>query len=103
MASTIGTRPLLFLYHFGRAQSGTIYYNATESASITVSSSKHTIHSIKITYTGTSYNKGKVLVNGNEVTGTDGTYSINSNSFVVTNGNTSSAQVRISSIEITYN
>lgn len=80
-----------------------IYYNATESASITVSSSKHTIHSIKITYTGTSYNKGKVLVNGNEVTGTDGTYSINSNSFVVTNGNTSSAQVRISSIEITYN
>ena len=80
-----------------------IYYNAIESASITVSSSKHTIHSIKITYTGTSYNKGKVLVNGNEVTGTDGTYSINSNSFVVTNGNTSSAQVRISSIEITYN
>ena len=80
-----------------------IYYNATESASITVSSSKHTIHSIKITYTGTSYNKGKVLVNVNEVTGTDGTYSINSNSFVVTNGNTSSAQVRISSIEITYN
>ena len=80
-----------------------IYYNATESASITVSSSKHTIHSIKITYTGTGYNKGKVLVNGNEVTGTDGTYSINSNSFVVTNGNTSSAQVRISSIEITYN
>ena len=80
-----------------------IYYNETESASITVSSSKYTIHSIKITYTGTNYNKGKVLVNGNEVTGTDGTYSINSNSFVVTNGNTSNTQVRISSIEITYN
>lgn len=79
-----------------------IYYNATESASITVSSSKYTIYSIKITYTGTSYNKGKVLVGGNEVTVSNGTYSINSDSFVVTNGNTSNAQVRISSIEISY-
>ena len=79
-----------------------IYYNVTESASITVSSSKYTIYSIKITYTGTSYNKGKVLVGGNEVTVSNGTYSINSDSFVVTNGNTSNAQVRISSIEITY-
>lgn len=79
-----------------------IYYNETESASITVSSSTATIYSIKITYTSNSYNNGKVLVNGNVVTVKDGTYSINSNSFVVTNGNTSNTQVRISSIEITY-
>ena len=80
-----------------------IYYNDTESASVTVSSlTGATISSIKITYTGTTYSKGKVLVDGTEVSGSDGVYSINSGSFVITNGNTSNTQVRISSIEITY-
>lgn len=80
-----------------------IYYNATKSSSFTVSSlTGATISSIKITYTGASYSKGKVLVGGQEASGSDGVYSINSNSFVITNGNTSNTQVRISSIVITY-
>lgn len=80
-----------------------IYYNASESASVTVSSlTDATISSIKITYTSASNNKGKVLVDGTEVSGSDGVYSINSGSFVITNGYTSNTQVRISSIEITY-
>ena len=80
-----------------------IYYNATSSNTITVSSlTGATITSITVTYTGDTYSNGKVLVNGTEVTGTDGTYEINSSSFVITNGNTSNTQVRISSIVINY-
>ena len=80
-----------------------LYYASSGSNTITVSNlGNNTISSIVITYTGANYNNGKVLVNGSEVTGTDGSYNINANSFVVTNGNTSNIQVRISSIVITY-
>ena len=79
-----------------------LYYNATASNTLTVTNlDDATINSIKITYSGT-YNNGKVLVGGSEVTGTNGEYEIEATSFVITNGNTSNVQVRISKIEITY-
>ena len=81
-----------------------LYYHANGSNTITVTAlnTSYTISDIQITYTSTDYNNGKVLVGGNEVTGSDGTYDINAKSFVVTNGNTSNVQVRISSIVINY-
>lgn len=80
-----------------------IYYNATASNTLTVSSlDNSTINSITINYTSNSYNNGKVSVGGSEVTASNGSYPINSTSFVITNGNTSNVQVRISSIVINY-
>jgi len=80
-----------------------LYWNATASNTLTVSSLKGaTINSITITYTGSGYSNGKVLVNDSVVSGSNGSYSINNSSFVITNGNTSNVQVRISSITISY-
>ena len=70
---------------------------------LTVSSlNSATINYIVITYTSSSYNNGKVLVGNNEITVSDGTYQINSDSFTIANGNTSTTQVRIKSIVINY-
>lgn len=88
----------------GLNRDGTIrlYYNADGSNAITVSSETGaTINSITITYNGT-YTNGKVFVGNAEVTGSNGTYTINSDSFVITNGNTSNVQVHIKSIFINY-
>ena len=81
-----------------------LYWAEEGSNTITVSSlvENVTISNITITYTGDDYSESKVLVNDAVVTGTDGTYAINANSFVITNGNTSNAQVRIKSIVINY-
>ena len=80
-----------------------IYYHEKESNTLTVTSLVGaTINSIKIAFTGNNYSNASILVDGSPVTGTDGTYEINSSAFVVTNGNTSNVQVRISQIEITY-
>ena len=81
-----------------------LYYHADGSNTITVTAlnANYTISDIEITYTSQDYNNGKVLVGGNEVTGSSGVYDINATSFVVTNGNTSNIQVRISSIVINY-
>ena len=81
-----------------------LYYGNPTSNSITVTSLDETvtISTIVITYTGDTYNNGKILVNDAAVTGTDGTYEINANSFTITNGNTSNAQVRIKNIVINY-
>lgn len=80
-----------------------LYYNAGGSNTLTVSSlTNATINSITITFTGTNYSNAKVTVGGNTVTGTNGKYDINSTSFVITNGNTSNVQVRISQIVINY-
>ena len=81
-----------------------LYYNDSGSNTITVTALETgvVINSITITYTGTNYSNGKVLVGGNEVSISGGSYPINSNSFVITNGNTSNVQVRIRNIEITY-
>lgn len=80
-----------------------LYYNASGSNTLTVSSlNSATINYITITYTGDTYSNGKVLVGGNEVSISNGSYPINSTSFAITNGNTSNVQVRISSIVINY-
>jgi hypothetical protein len=81
-----------------------LYYSADGSNTITVSSlvENVTISNITITYTEDKYSNSKVLVNDAVVAGTDGTYTINANSFVITNGNTSNVQVRIKSIVINY-
>ena len=85
-----------------------LYYNASGSNTLTVSSlQSYTISSIVINYTGSGYANGKVTVGGNDVADSDNsdtssTHAISSTSFVVTNGNTSNTQVRISSIAITY-
>ncbi len=81
-----------------------LYWTNGDSNTITVTSleSGATINSIVITYTGDSYNNGKVLVGGDEVSLSGGSYTINNTSFVITNGNTSNVQVRISSVAITY-
>ena len=80
-----------------------LYYAATGSNTLTVTApSGTTINSITITYTADTYNNGKVLVGGNVITISEGAYAINAQSFVITNGNTSNVQVRISSVVITY-
>lgn len=79
-----------------------LYYNANESNTITVENlDGATINSITVAYVN-GYENGKVLVNSQEVTGNNGTYAINSSSFVITNGNTSNTQVRFTSIQINY-
>ncbi len=81
-----------------------LYYHAEGSNTLTVSSLNEnvTIQSIAITYTSNSYNNAVVSVGGNVVAVSDGKYDINNSSFVITNGNTSNIQVRISQIVITY-
>ena len=81
-----------------------LYYNATASNTLTITTLKEstTINSIKINYTSSDYNKGKVLVGNTEVSLTNDIYAINNPSCVITNGNTSNIQVRIASIEIVY-
>jgi len=87
-----------------------LYYNANGSNTLTVTSlNDWTITTIDITYTGINYKNGKVLVGGNVSADTDGnnadaksTHTISATSFVLTNGNTSNVQVRVSSIVINY-
>lgn len=80
-----------------------LYWKAEGSNTITVSSlTGATINSIKLTFTGETYSNVTVTVGGNAVSGTDGTYAINSSSFVLGNGNTKSAQVRITELVINY-
>jgi hypothetical protein len=80
-----------------------LYWHADGGNTITVSSlTNATISNIAITFTGAEYSNVSVTANGAAVTGTDGNYAINSTSFILGNANTSSAQVRISQIVITY-
>lgn len=80
-----------------------LYYHASGSNTITVESLEGaTINSITITFTGDDYSNVTVTANGSAVTGTGGTYAINSSSFVLGNGNTSNVQVQIKSIVINY-
>ena len=94
-----------------------LYYNATQSNSITVSASGSvaSINSITVTYgtktskgVTTHYNGGVVTAGGNVIADTNddddiGQYDIDGNtSFTIANGNTSSVQVWIKSIVITY-
>lgn len=80
-----------------------LYWHKDGGNTITVSSlTNATISNIAITFTGAEYSNVSVTANGAAVTGTDGNYAINSTSFILGNANTSSAQVRISQIVITY-
>ena len=91
-------------YFPGLNKDGTIrlYWNASGSNTITVSSLKNaTINSITLDLKSGN-NNISVTVNGNPVEGTDGTYAINSTSFVLGNANTSNVRVHINSVKITY-
>ena len=65
-----------------------------------ISSSEYTIQSIKIDFAASV--GAVVLVNGLEVSATDGVYVINASSFTIKNTNDDKTQVKINSIEITY-
>ena len=80
-----------------------LYYHANGGNTITVESlSGATINSITATFNSATVSNMTVTVNGNPVTGTDGTFTINSTSFVLGNGNTSNVQVQIKSLVINY-
>ena len=79
-----------------------LYGHANGGNTLTISSTKYTIKTIKITFTGDSYSNVKVLVGGNVVTATNGVYAINANSFVLGNANANTTQVRIKNVVITY-
>ena len=77
-----------------------LYYNAEGSNTLTITSLTTTIDSLKLTFTDDSYSNVSVTVNNETVSATDGVYTINANSFVLGNANTSNFQVRISNIEV---
>lgn len=81
-----------------------LYWHAEGSNTLTVTSLVDglTITTILITYTGDSYSNAGVLVNSAAVSGDGGSFTINANSFTITNNNTSSAQVRIKKVDINY-
>ena len=79
-----------------------LYFNTNGSNTLTVSSTKYTIQTISMAFTGNSYSNVSVKVNGQLVTAVDGVYTINANEFVLGNANTSNVQVRIKNVEIKY-
>lgn len=80
-----------------------LYYNASGSNTVTVTSLTGVlIKTIKLTFTGASYNKVSVTVDGTTVDADEGVYKINNSSFVLGNGNTSNQQVRIKDVVIEY-
>ena len=93
----------------GLNQSGQIrlYWHAEGGNTITVSSlTGATINSIKFTFAAATatadYSNVSVTVGGNAVSGTDGTFAINSTSFILGNANTSNVQVRFTELVINY-
>ena len=80
-----------------------LYWHTNGSNTITVESlTKATISQIAITFTGDDYSNVSITVGGEEVTGENGVFKINSTSFVIGNANTTNVQVRIKQIVITY-
>lgn len=84
-----------------------LYYHADGSNTLTVSSKNGaTINSIVITYVDNSHNNATVTVSGNPAsgsnTGTTGSFTIGSSSFTIGNGYTTSNQVQIKSVVISY-
>lgn len=79
-----------------------MYWRSDVGNTITVSSlTGATINSIKFTFIE-GYENVSVTVGGNPVSATDGTYAINSSSFILGNANTSSKQVRFTALVINY-
>ena len=80
-----------------------LYYHANGSNTITVKSlTDATINSISMTFNSDSYSNVSVTVDGNAVSATDGTWTINSNEFILGNGNSSNIQVQIKELVIDY-
>ncbi|MBQ8466621.1 MAG: Ig-like domain repeat protein [Prevotella sp.] len=81
-----------------------LYYHANGSNTITVSALDGAIiNSISMTFTGNTYKKVSVTADDKTVqAGDDGSYTINSSSFVLGNANTTNVQVRISELVINY-
>ena len=87
--------------HVGLNKDGSLRLYGNPTNILTISAKDITIASIKLTFTGSNYSNVLVEVDGSAVTATSGVYEINGSSFVLKNGNSSTTQVRISSIEIT--
>lgn len=87
--------------HVGLNKDGSLRLYGNPTNILSISAKDITIASIKITFTGSSYSNVLVEVDGSAVTASNGVYEINGSSFVLKNGNSSTTQVRISSIEIT--
>ena len=79
-----------------------LYGHASGGNYLTISSTSYTITDITVTYTSNSYNNAAILVNSSKVTGLNGSYAINANSFVIKNANTNTTQVRIKTLVINY-
>ena len=79
-----------------------LYGHASGGNYLTISSTSYTITDITVTYTSNSYNNAAILVNSSKVTGSNGSYAINANSFVIKNANTNTTQVRIKTLVINY-
>ncbi len=80
-----------------------LYGNANGGNTITVTSlAGVTIPGIKV-YAKNSYNKFFVKVGENQITATDGSYTIKATSFVIGNANSNTTQVQIDSIVIENN
>ena len=85
----------------GINKDGTIrlYYAAAGGNTLTVTAPSK-VATIKLTYNGT-YTNAWVKVNGNKVTPTDGVYTIDAETFVIGNANTTNVQVHIKNIAVT--
>ena len=80
-----------------------LYYNADGGNTVTVTSlTGAIIRTIKFTFTGDTYSKVSVTVDGNKVEADEGVYKINNSSFVLGNANTSNTQVRIKEVVIEF-
>jgi hypothetical protein len=85
----------------GINKDGTIrlYYAAAGGNTLTITAPSK-VATIKLTYNGT-YTNAWVKVNGNKVTPTDGVYTIDAETFVIGNANTTNVQVHIKNIAVT--
>lgn len=80
-----------------------LYFDSRGDCTITVTSLRGaTINSISMTFTSTDYDNVKVTVDGSAVKAVNGVWPINSTSFVLGNGNTTSVQVQIKELTINY-
>ncbi len=85
----------------GLNKDGSIRLYAKGNSVIVKSLTNATINSIHVTFTGANYSGATISVNGQEVTGTDGVYSISNSEFVISNNQTS-GQVRFTSVVIDF-
>ena len=85
----------------GLNKDGSIRLYAKGNSVIVKSLTNATINSIHVTFTGATYSGATISVNGQEVTGTDGVYSISNSEFVISNNQTS-GQVRFTSVVIDF-